>query len=104
MAGYDFPGPDQSDVAGSLNDGIVTADRRWSSELEVAKHIHQFVTFPAYDKDTKTLTVKNRYNFLNLDRFTLHYEVLEDGIVTESGHMALPATAPGKTGHHRPPY
>ena len=97
MAGYDFPGPDQSDVAGSLNDGIVTADRRWSSELEVAKHIHQFVTFPAYDKDTKTLTVKNRYNFLNLDRFTLHYEMLEDGIVTESGHMALPATVPGET-------
>lgn len=97
MAGYDFPGPDQSDVAGSLNDGIVTADRRRSSELEVAKHIHQFVAFPAYDKDTKTLTVKNRYNFLDLDRFTLHYEVLENGIATESGNMALPSTAPSET-------
>lgn len=97
MAGYDFPGPDQSDVAGSLNDGIVTADRSWSSELEAAKHVHQFVTFPNYDNVTKTLTIKNRYNFLNLDRFTLHYEILEDGIIVKSGNIALPATAPGET-------
>ena len=96
-AGYDFPGPDQSDVAGSLNDGVITADRRWSAELNVAKHIHQFVRFESYDADTKVLTLKNNYNFLNLDRFTLNYEVLSDGTVVESGDVAIPTTAPDAT-------
>lgn len=96
-AGYDFPGPDQSDIEGSLNDGIVTADRAWSAELNVAKHIHQFIRFTAYDAPTKTVTLQNKYNFLNLDLFTLHYEVLADGVVVESGDTDIPSTAPGAT-------
>ena len=97
MAGYDFPGPDQSDIEGSLNDGIITADRAWSAELNVAKHVHQFIGFEGYDATTKQLTLKNNYNFLSLDAFTLHYEVLTDGQVTATGDVPIPATAPGQT-------
>jgi beta-galactosidase len=97
MAGYDFPGPDQSDVTGSLNDGIITADRSWSAELNVAKHIHQFVRFESYEAPSKTVTVKNAYNFLDLRLFTLHYEVLGDGVVVEQGNVDLPSTLPGAT-------
>lgn len=96
-AGYDFPGPDQNDVTTSLNDGIITADRSWSSELNVAKHIHQFVNFTNYETATQQLTVANRYNFLNLDKFTLHYEILQDGTVIENGNLDMPSTAPGET-------
>ena len=97
MAGYDFPGPDQSDVTSSLNDGIVTADRAWSAELNVAKHIHQFVKFTAYNAAIKTLTVKNDYNFLNLSQFALHYELLKDGKIIEQGNVDIPSTLPGAT-------
>jgi beta-galactosidase len=97
MAGYDFPGPDQSDVTGSLNDGIITADRSWSAELNVAKHIHQFVRFTTYDAAAKNVTVKNCYNFLNLDLFTLHYEVLKNGEVVEQGSVDMPSALPGAT-------
>jgi beta-galactosidase len=97
MAGYDFPGPDQSDLSVGLNDGVITADRSWSAELNVAKHIHQFVKFTDFHADTHQFSVVNRYNFLNLDQFVLHYELLMDGTVVEAGDFGLPSTAPGQT-------
>jgi len=97
MAGYDFPGPDQSDIEGSLNDGIITADRKWSAELNVAKHIHQFIKFTAYDAATKKVTIQNNYNFLNLNQFTLYYEVLRNGVTVESGDVSMPSIAPDAT-------
>ena len=97
MAGYDFPGPDQNDLKTGLNDGIVTADRSWSAELNVAKHIYQYVKFTDYDARNERLTMVNRYNFLNLNQFVLYYEVLQDGNVAESATLDLPDTAPGDT-------
>ena len=97
LAGYDFPGPDQTDVTTSLNDGVITATRFWSSELNVAKHVYQNVKFTDYDAATQQVTIVNRYNFLNLDQFVLHYELLVDGTVVEDGDVDLPSTAPGET-------
>ena len=97
LAGYDFPGPDQNDVTTSLNDGVITATRFWSSELNVAKHVYQNVKFTDYDAATQQVTIVNRYNFLNLDQFVLHYELLVDGTVVEDGDVDLPSTAPGET-------
>ena len=96
-AGYDFPGPDQTDLGAGLNDGVITADRSWSAELNVAKHVHQFVKFTGYDIATQQVTMVNRYNFLNLNNFVLHYELLQDGTVIEDGDLDMPSTAPGQT-------
>ena len=96
-AGYDFPGPDQVDMGGSLNDGIITAAREWSSELNVAKHIHQDIKFSAFDSITRLLTIENRYQFISLDRFSLHYTVLRDGVVVEEGNVTLPSIKPSET-------
>jgi len=95
MTGTDFPGPDQNDVITSLNDGVITADRKWSSELNVAKHVYQFIKFTDYEAASKRLTMINRHNFLNLDQFTLHYEVLQNGLVVSSGDVNMPSIAPG---------
>lgn len=96
-AGYDFPGPDQVDMSGSLNDGIITADRTWSSELNVAKHVHQFVGFSYTGGASPVLTLTNKYNFLDLDRFTLHWTLLCDGRVAEEQDIDLPSTQPGQS-------
>lgn len=96
-AGYDFPGPDQVDMGGSLNDGVITAAREWSSELNVAKHVHQFVAFSMENGSTPVLTLKNKYNFLNLDHFTLHCKVLCDGRVAEEQDIDIPSTLPGQS-------
>lgn len=95
-AGYDFPGPDQVDMGGSLNDGIITADRAWSSELNVAKRIHQFVGLSYTGSDSPGIRLTNHYNFLSLDQFTLRCTLLCDGRVAEVQNLDIPATQPGQ--------
>ena len=97
MVGYDFPSPDPNDVTVSLNDGVITADRSWSAELNVAKHVHQYIRFKDYDEDAKQLTITNHYNFLKLSQFKLHYEVLQNGKVVEDGDLDMPSLEPGQT-------
>lgn len=91
-SGYDFPGPHQGNF---VNNGLVPADRSWTAKLSEVKHVYQHVKFAAWDAATGTVTLRNAYNFLNLDVFDLKATILEDGRpICETVH-ALPSTAPG---------
>ena len=90
--GFDFPGPHQGNF---VNNGLVTADRAWSSKLTNVKYVYQYVKFIAYDAANKKLTIKNDYDFISLDNFYLRYSVLVDGDIVESGKVAVPAVVPG---------
>lgn len=92
--GYDYPGPHQGNF---VNNGLVTADRAWSPELTEVKHIYAYIKKKSFNAETKTLTVTNNYDFTSLDQFVLHYSILKDGEVVETGEAQLEATAPGKT-------
>lgn len=89
--GYDYPGPHQGNF---VNNGLVTADRAWSPELTEVKGIYQYVKFLSYDDASKTLRLKNKYDFISLDKFYLRYAVLSDGVEVESGRIDIPSTAP----------
>ena len=91
--GYDYPGPHQGNF---VNNGIVTADRAWTSKLAEVKKVYQYAAF-TYDAASKTLSVKNKYNFINLDIFTLRYSVLCNGELVEEGTLDVPSTAPAAT-------
>ena len=99
--GYDFPGPHQGNF---VNNGLVTADRAWSPELTEVKQIYQYIKFVDFDQETRTLTLKNDYDFIHLDGFTLSYTLIADGREVEAGSIALPATAPGTTASITLPY
>ena len=99
--GYDFPGPHQGNF---VNNGLLAADRAWSPELTEVKKVYQYIKFISFDKDTRTLTLKNDYDFINLDNFKLRYTVTLNGHVKQSGSVSLPATAPGKTATVTIPY
>ncbi len=92
-SGYDYPGPHQGNF---VNNGLITADRAWTPKLTEVKKVYQYATF-AFDAAQNLLSVKNKYNFLNLDVFSLRYTVLCNGEVAESNTMAMPSTAPGET-------
>ena len=49
------------------------------------------------DGNKVTLTLRNAYDFTNLNEFDLRWELLTDGKVTASKRLALPATAPGES-------
>lgn len=90
-SGYDYPGPHQGNF---VNNGIITADRAWTAKLTEVKKVYQYASF-TYSNGT--LSIKNKYNFLNLDEFDLRYTVLCDGNVVETSIVEIPSTAPGAT-------
>ncbi|MBR5593782.1 MAG: DUF4981 domain-containing protein [Bacteroidaceae bacterium] len=89
--GYDYPGPHQGNFC---NNGIITADRAWTAKLTEVKKVYQFAKFTY---NSGLLQIKNKYNFTNLDDFTLRYTVLCNGEVVETNMVALPSTVPGAT-------
>lgn len=93
-SGYDYPGPHQGNF---VNNGLITADRAWTPKLTEVKHVYQYVKFEGYNSATRELTLLNKYDFTNLDRFYLSYELLKNGTVIETGRVDLPATAPDET-------
>lgn len=69
-----------------LNNGIITADRKWTAKLTEVKKVYQHVEFK--DLQGQFMTIKNKYPFNNLaDMFYLKYTVLKDGVQVEEGRM-----------------
>ncbi len=100
--GYDWPqAPHQGNF---VNNGILGADRAWTAKLTEVKKVYQYVKFSAINTQTKTITLTNAYDFIDLGRFYLKYTVLIDGTPAESGTVDLPATAPTAKASVQLPY
>lgn len=92
--GYDYPGPHQGNF---VNNGLVTADRKWSPELTEVKKVYQYIKIFSYDTATNNLQIKNDYDFLNINAFVLRYTVLSNGNKVKNGEVELPSALPGET-------
>ena len=92
-SGYDYPGPHQGNF---VNNGLVTADRAWTPKLTEVKKVYQYAAF-SLDAEQGALSVKNKYNFTNLDEFTLSYSLLCNGREVERKSVAMPSTEPSAT-------
>ncbi|MDO4930862.1 MAG: glycoside hydrolase family 2 TIM barrel-domain containing protein [Bacteroidales bacterium] len=99
--GFDYDGPHQYNF---VNNGLITADRAWSSELTEVKKVYQYAKFTNFDSDTKTLSLENWYDFTYLDEFDLKYTVLLDGKEVETGTLEVPSIAPDGKGTVNIPY
>lgn len=102
VAGYDYEQYYADDFEGNfLNNGLITADRRWSAKLTEVKNVYRYVTFTF---SGKTVTLKNKYNFTDLSDYQLRYDVLRDGRRVETGYVDIPSIAPGAEGTVTLPY
>jgi len=79
-----------------LDNGLVTPDRSWTSKLTEVKKVYQYVGFTNWNVANKTVTLKNKYNFTNLNLFDLIYRVLKDGRLIEEGRTDMPSVEPSK--------
>ncbi len=105
VAGYDFNSPKGVNYGfqgNFLDNGIITPDRAWTSKLTEVKQVYQNVDFMALNG--KTLTVKNRNSFTNLNAFDLAYQLLRDGRIVSEGRMPMPSVEPGSTSTISVPY
>ena len=105
VSGYDYNSPSGVNYGfqgNFLNNGLITADRQWSAELAEVKNVYKNVTFSSLSG--KTLTIKNKNNFTNLNKYALQWFVLKDGRCVESGVVTMPSIAAGSTGTVSIPY
>ncbi len=92
--GYDYPGPHQGNF---VNNGLVTAERAWSPELTEVKKVYQYIKITSFDSATKSVLIKNDYDFIDLSAFGLTYTILANGRELSKGTVALPSAKPGAT-------
>ncbi len=93
--GGDF-GPDTlpSDANFCIN-GLVNPDRGIKPVLYEVKKVYQNIEFTPVDLLKGKIRVKNKYGFIDLSRFDIHWEIISNGKVVRTGKEELPAVLPG---------
>jgi beta-galactosidase len=86
--GGDF-GPDTVPSDGNFcNNGLVDPDRGAKPQLLEVKKVYQHVGFTPVNLKNGTVSIKNKYAFLNLSNFNFEWEIVGDGIIVDSGKLA----------------
>jgi beta-galactosidase len=67
--------------------GLTTPDRQVTAKMEEMKKVYQYVGFKASDPGAGKVTLHNKYQFLNLDAFDLHWELECNGQVIQAGKL-----------------
>ena len=83
----------------NAGDGIVNPDRKPQPEINEVKHVYQYIKFSPKDTlsaQNQTITLKNRYDFLNLQPFKLVWQLLENGKVIQQGENSNLTAEAGK--------
>lgn len=90
--GGDF-GEEKSDRNFCMN-GLVLPDRTVTPKLMEVKKVYQYIKIEPVDLKEGAVRLTNKYDFINLDRFAVDWEVLEEGRQILAGEMAGPDIAP----------
>lgn len=67
--------------------GIVAADRTLHPSAYEVKKVYQYVKIEEVNLDFQTIMLSNRYSFIDLNKFSWSYELLEDGAVLQGGNI-----------------
>lgn len=70
-----------------IHKGVVFSDRSPKPHFPEVKHAYQWVTIKNKDIKNGWITLKNRYQFLNLNNFKTKWELTENGILLSSGDL-----------------
>ncbi len=94
--GGDF-GPDTVPSDGNFcNNGLVDPDRAVKPALLEVKKVYQNIGFDAVDLKNGTISIKNKYSFLNLSEFDFEWIVTGDGKIISNGTLKDIDLAPGE--------
>lgn len=100
-AGYDYPGPHQGNF---MNNGIIRADREWNDKLAEVKKVYQYVKILSFDKNKKQVVIANKYDFIDLSKFYIDFQIIEDGYEIYKGTTKLPSLKPNTIAKIKLPY
>lgn len=86
------------------NNGLTTPDRRETAKLLEVKKVYQYIKIKAVAIEKGDIEIENKYDFTNLDQFTISWELLANGSVVEKGDLATLALKPNSKGSINIPY
>ncbi|WP_235841591.1 glycoside hydrolase family 2 TIM barrel-domain containing protein [Confluentibacter sediminis] len=78
------------------DNGLTTPDRRETAKLLEVKKVYQYIKIKAVAIEKGDIEIENKYDFTNLDQFTISWELLENGFVVEKGDLAPLSLEPNK--------
>ncbi|MDD4970104.1 MAG: glycoside hydrolase family 2 TIM barrel-domain containing protein [Paludibacter sp.] len=84
--------------------GLVTPDRQVTTKLLEVKKIYQYIKIKPGDLSKGIVFVSNKYNFLNLDQFTIQWTLVKDGVPVETRNIGSVAAQPNETKEMTIPY
>jgi len=76
--------------------GLTTPDRRITAKLLEVKKIYQYIKFKGLALSTGKIEIENKYDFTNLNEYNISWEVIKDGVKSESGTMPSIDLAPNQ--------
>jgi beta-galactosidase len=92
-------GGDFGDTPNSGNfclNGIIDSDRTPNPKIQECKYIFQPVAFEIADGEKGLVKVLNRFNFSNLDNYSIRWTLMEDGRIVKEGECGQIDLAPGQ--------
>jgi len=81
------------DFGDTVNDGnfcingLVFADRKLQPKIWEVKKVYQYINSEPVDLSSGIIKILNEYNFTNLDKFNLNWELKESGKIIERGTL-----------------
>jgi len=79
-----------------IHKGVVFSDRSPKPHYPEMKHVYQWISIQADDLTAGAVKIRNRYAFLNLERFNGHWTLSEDGAEIDHGGLDRLKLAPGE--------
>ena len=77
--------------------GLTTPDRSITPKMEEVKKVYQYIGINPKDILNGKINIKNKYQFINLNKFDMCWELNCDGSVIEAGDMPALNLEPGKS-------
>lgn len=68
--------------------GLTTSYREYTPKMEEVKKCYQYIKMSPEDLLSGKITVVNKYDFTNLNKFDLYWSLAEDGKVIQSGTLS----------------
>ncbi len=87
-----------------IHKGVVFSDRSPKPHFPELKHAYQWISVKAKDLNNGVVTIKNRYQFINLNSLIGKWQVSENGTMISSGNLIVEDIQPGKEGDVKIPF
>jgi beta-galactosidase len=89
----------------SILNGMVFSDRSEKPDYQEVKHVYQWVKISVKDFENKIFSIKNKFQFINLNDLSAKWELSENGsTVISSGNLAFGEINPGEEKEIKIPY